>query len=179
MKRKLFSLGIIGTVSIIFFLGEVKGENLLVNPSFEDGVYSPDRTPPGWHTWGPDKFSQKWDNNVSYHGTKSVSLFDVKKWATWYSDPIPLDKTKSYIASAYVKVEDMEEALAQAEAAGLAMTMDGAGFGRDGDGHYAYLDTESQLGVTIELIQRPKGRMPPEHTKQLDGRRGAAQLGSN
>jgi hypothetical protein len=42
------------------------------------------------------------------------------------------------------------------------MTMDGAGFGRDGDGHYAYLDTEDQLGVTIELIERPQGRMPPE-----------------
>jgi methylmalonyl-CoA/ethylmalonyl-CoA epimerase len=42
------------------------------------------------------------------------------------------------------------------------MIMDGSGFGLDGDGHYAYLDTEAELGVTLELIQRPKGRMPPE-----------------
>jgi methylmalonyl-CoA/ethylmalonyl-CoA epimerase len=55
-----------------------------------------------------------------------------------------------------VLVDDMEEALAQAEAAGLKMTMDGAGFGRDGDGHYAYLDTEDKIGVTIELIERPQ-----------------------
>jgi methylmalonyl-CoA/ethylmalonyl-CoA epimerase len=57
---------------------------------------------------------------------------------------------------------DMDGALAQAGAAGLAMTMDGAGFGKGGDGHYAYLDTDALLGTTIELIQRPKERMEPE-----------------
>lgn len=57
---------------------------------------------------------------------------------------------------------DMAASLAEAKKAGLAMTMDGSGFGRDGDGHYAYLDTEDALGTTIELIQRPKGRVPPE-----------------
>jgi methylmalonyl-CoA/ethylmalonyl-CoA epimerase len=61
-----------------------------------------------------------------------------------------------------VLVDDMNQALAQAEAAGLTMTMDGAGFGRDGDGHYAYLDTEDKIGVTIELIERPQGRATPE-----------------
>ena len=61
-----------------------------------------------------------------------------------------------------VLVEDMEAALAEAEAAGVAMTMDGAGFGLDEDGHYAYLDTEDMLGVTLELIERPKGRVAPE-----------------
>ncbi len=61
-----------------------------------------------------------------------------------------------------VLVEDMATAIAQAEAAGLAMIQDGAGFGLDGDGHYAYLDTEAELGVTIELIQRPQRRVPPE-----------------
>jgi methylmalonyl-CoA epimerase len=61
-----------------------------------------------------------------------------------------------------VLVEDMEAALAEAEAAGIAMIMDGAGFGLDGDGHYAYLDTEDKIGVTIELIERPKGRVAPE-----------------
>ena len=58
--------------------------------------------------------------------------------------------------------DDMEGSLAQARAAGLAMTMDGAGYGKNGDGHYAYLDTEDALGTTIELIERPKGRVPTE-----------------
>ena len=59
-------------------------------------------------------------------------------------------------------VDDMPAALALARAAGYEMVMDGSGFGPDGDGHYAYLDTETRLGVTLELIQRPRRRRPPE-----------------
>jgi methylmalonyl-CoA/ethylmalonyl-CoA epimerase len=61
-----------------------------------------------------------------------------------------------------ILTDDMEPALRAAREAGLPMTMDGAGFGLDGDGHYAYLDTEEALSTTIELIQRPKGRLAPE-----------------
>lgn len=61
-----------------------------------------------------------------------------------------------------VLTEDMEKSLADAEAAGLKMTMDGSGFGLDGDGHYAYLDTEGLVGITFELIERPKRRQEPE-----------------
>jgi len=59
-------------------------------------------------------------------------------------------------------VENMRDAIAKAETAGLSMTQDGSGFGADNDGHYAYLDTESLIGTTIELIERPKGRLEPE-----------------
>jgi 4-hydroxyphenylpyruvate dioxygenase-like putative hemolysin len=61
-----------------------------------------------------------------------------------------------------VLVDDMQSAIAQAEAAGFSMVQDGAGFGPDGDGHYAYLNTEDVIGTTIELIERPKGRKQPE-----------------
>lgn len=61
-----------------------------------------------------------------------------------------------------VLTENMQESLERAEAAGLAMTQDGAGFGPDDDGHYAYLDTEDLISTTIELIERPKRRNPPE-----------------
>jgi methylmalonyl-CoA/ethylmalonyl-CoA epimerase len=61
-----------------------------------------------------------------------------------------------------VLVDDMQAAVREAEAAGYRVTMEGAGFGPDDDGHYAYLDTEAGLGTTIELIQRPKRRAPPE-----------------
>lgn len=63
-----------------------------------------------------------------------------------------------------ILVEDMSEALRAAESSGIKMTQDGSGFGLDGDGHYAYLDTESLIGTTVELIERPKGRMKPEKT---------------
>ena len=61
-----------------------------------------------------------------------------------------------------ILVDDMKAALAHAEAAGLVMIMDGAGFGLDGDGHYAYLDTEALFGTTLELIERPQRRVAPE-----------------
>jgi catechol 2,3-dioxygenase-like lactoylglutathione lyase family enzyme len=61
-----------------------------------------------------------------------------------------------------VLVDDMASAIQEARLAGYRVTMDGAGFGADGDGHYAYLDTEDDLGTTIELIQRPTRRSPPE-----------------
>ncbi len=66
-------------------------------------------------------------------------------------------------------VTDMKQSLAKAAGAGLAMTMDGSGFGRDGDGHYAYLDTEDRLSTTLELIQRPAGRVPPEKVYPPEG----------
>jgi hypothetical protein len=69
-------------------------------------------------------------------------------------------------------VDDMAAALAEARAAGIEMTMDGSGFGLDGDGHYAYLETESDLGVTLELICRPKGRVTPERVYPPEGESG-------
>jgi methylmalonyl-CoA/ethylmalonyl-CoA epimerase len=61
-------------------------------------------------------------------------------------------------------VNDMEKALATAKDNGIEMIMDGAGFGLAGDGHFAYLDTEDSLGVTLELIQRPRERVKPDKT---------------
>jgi hypothetical protein len=68
-----------------------------------------------------------------------------------------------------VLVDSMATALNQAAQAGLEMTQDGAGFGPDNDGHYAYLDTEELLGTTIELIERPQRRNPPERIYPPDG----------
>ena len=66
-------------------------------------------------------------------------------------------------------VEDMATTLEQIDLAGLNMIQDGSGFGLDGDGHYAYLETEKLLGVTLELIQRPKARVQPEKIYPPDG----------
>lgn len=97
---------------------------------------------------------------LSYLGPMRIELIEMLEGDTIYADFV---KEHGYGVHHFgVLVEDIENAIAQAEAAGLTMTMDGAGFGRDGDGHYAYLDTENRIGVAIELIERPKGRMPPE-----------------
>jgi catechol 2,3-dioxygenase-like lactoylglutathione lyase family enzyme len=61
-----------------------------------------------------------------------------------------------------VLTDSMRRSLDDAQRAGLRMTQDGAGFGPDDDGHFAYLDTEDLIGTTIELIERPKRRAVPE-----------------
>ena len=97
---------------------------------------------------------------LSYLGPMRIELIEMVEGDTVYADFV---KEHGYGVHHFgVLVEDMATAIAEAEAAGLVMTQDGAGFGRDGDGHYAYLNTEGKIGVTIELIERPAGRMPPE-----------------
>ena len=59
-------------------------------------------------------------------------------------------------------VDDMKRAVEEAGEAGFSVIMDGSGFGADGDGHYAYLDTDEAFGTTLELIQRPARKLPPE-----------------
>ena len=97
---------------------------------------------------------------LSYFGPMRVELIEAQEGDTVYADFI---KEHGYgLHHLGLLVEDMEAALAQAEAAGFKMIMDGSGFGPDGDGHYAYLDTEERLGAVLELIERPKRRFPPE-----------------
>ncbi|MDK2979893.1 MAG: methylmalonyl-CoA/ethylmalonyl-CoA epimerase [Chloroflexota bacterium] len=125
--------------------------------------------------WTSYTYGKPLVKEMSYHGKKSEHSFRVA--LSYFGDTRieliqPLEGEsiyKDFIAKhGYglqhlgVLVEDMHAALAQARAAGLEMIQDGSGFGLDGDGHYAYLDTEKLLGVTIELIERPKRRHEPE-----------------
>lgn len=97
---------------------------------------------------------------LSYFGPMRLELIQPLRGETVYADHIA---EHGYGLHHFgLLVEDMEVALAEAKAAGYEMTMDGSGFGLDGDGHYAYLDTEDRLGVTYELIERPKRRHKPE-----------------
>jgi catechol 2,3-dioxygenase-like lactoylglutathione lyase family enzyme len=97
---------------------------------------------------------------LSYIGPLRIELIEVKEGDSVYADFI---KEHGYGVHHFgLLVEDMQTALEQAHSAGFEMTMDGSGFGADGDGHYAYLDSEDKFGVTLEFIQRPKGRVAPE-----------------
>jgi catechol 2,3-dioxygenase-like lactoylglutathione lyase family enzyme len=97
---------------------------------------------------------------LSYFGDMRIELIQPLEGESIYKDFIA---EHGYgLQHLGVLVEDMQAALAQARAAGLEMIQDGSGFGLDGDGHYAYLDTQKTLGVTIELIERPKHRHQPE-----------------
>lgn len=97
---------------------------------------------------------------LSWIGPLRIELIEVLEGPTVYADFV---REHGYGVHHFgILVENMKEAIAQARQAGLTMTQDGAGFGKDGDGHYAYLNTEEIIGTTIELIERPKGRLEPE-----------------
>jgi methylmalonyl-CoA/ethylmalonyl-CoA epimerase len=97
---------------------------------------------------------------LSWFGPMRVELIELLEGPTVYADFVA--EHGFGIQHLGLLVEDMGAAIAQAEAAGIPMIMDGSGFGLEGDGHYAYLDTEGLIGVTLELIERPKGRLTPE-----------------
>jgi len=97
---------------------------------------------------------------LSYIGSMRIELIQPLEGESIYSDFI---KKQGYGVHHFgIVVEDMSEALRQASEAGYQVIMDGSGFGLEGDGHYAYLDTEVSLGVTLELISRPENRVEPE-----------------
>ncbi len=97
---------------------------------------------------------------LTYAGPTRLELIELQEGETVYADFV---REHGYgVHHLGLLVEDMQAALEQARAAGFNVIMEGAGFGPDGDGYYAYLDTESLLGVTLELIERPKRRHPPE-----------------
>lgn len=97
---------------------------------------------------------------LSYFGSMRIELIQHLEGDTVYADFI---KKHGYgIQHLGFLVEDMQDALDQARAAGIVVSMEGGGHGPDGDGYFAYLETEDMFGTTIELIQRPKRRQPPE-----------------
>lgn len=97
---------------------------------------------------------------LSYFGPTRIELIQHLRGDSVYADFIA---EHGYgVHHLGLVVEDIHGALEQAAAGGFRVIMDGYGFGLDGDGGYAYLDTEERLGMTLELIQRPRRRHPPE-----------------
>ena len=125
-----------------------------------------------WHfyTYGPDLLQQQSYQGrpaaytiriaLTWTGPSRVELIEIVGGDSVYADFVA---EHGYgVQHLGVLVDDMAEAIAQAQAAGIKMIQDGSGFGADGDGHFAYLDTQERFGVTIELIRRPRERLQPE-----------------
>jgi catechol 2,3-dioxygenase-like lactoylglutathione lyase family enzyme len=107
---------------------------------------------------------------LSQIGPLRIELIEAREGDSIYADFI---KEHGYgVHHLGILVDDMKDALAQTNSAGLNMIQDGSGFGLDGDGYYAYLETEEALGVTLELIQRPKARVKPEKIYPPDSEQG-------
>ena len=59
-------------------------------------------------------------------------------------------------------VPKIDDAVAEATERGYTVLQSGRGYGRAGDGGYAFLDTQSELGTILELIEVPRERVAPE-----------------
>ncbi len=97
---------------------------------------------------------------LSYFGPMRIELIEPGEGESVYHDFV---KEHGYgVHHLGILTQDIEKSIDEARAAGIEMIMDGAGYGPDGDGHYAYLDTERDFGTTLELIDRPKRRFNPD-----------------
>lgn len=60
-------------------------------------------------------------------------------------------------------VDDIDAAIETMAGQGYALLQSGRGFGVDGDGAYAYFDTERDAGCIFEAIARPRQMPTPEY----------------
>ena len=60
-------------------------------------------------------------------------------------------------------VDDIDTEIARMAALGYPLLQSGRGFGVDGDGAYAYFDSEAGLGCIVEAIMRPRQMPEPEY----------------
>lgn len=66
-------------------------------------------------------------------------------------------------------VSNIDDAIAEMAAKGYALLQSGRGFGVDGDGAYAYFDTERDLGCIVEAIELPRAMPEPEQRFPAEG----------
>lgn len=80
---------------------------------------------------------------LGYFGSTRVELIQPLEGRTVYSDFI---ENHGYgLQHLGIYVQDMKSSLEIVKQQGISVLMEGGGFGLDGDGHYAYLDTEKLM----------------------------------
>jgi len=60
-----------------------------------------------------------------------------------------------------VRVSDLRAAVAEMEACGYVVIQAGYGTGTEGEGGFAYFETDEMLGTLIEFIELPRQRIAP------------------
>ena len=61
-------------------------------------------------------------------------------------------------------VEDIDAEISNMESKGFPLLQSGRGMGTEGDGAYAYFETERAAGCILEAIQMPREMPDPERT---------------
>ena len=139
-----------------------------------------------WHVlgvgpWRVYTFEQSMARETSYRGRPGnfkmrIAVAQMGPWTLELIQPLEgesiyrehLDRAGGGVQHMGIRVDNLEEAVRQAEAMGFQVIQSARGHGLHGDGGWAYLDTEKEFGVILELIEKPaerkpvEGRYPPE-----------------
>ena len=121
------------------------------------------------YTYGPELLRE-----MTYHGSPAEYSMRI---ALTGSDPVveliePLTGPSIYhdwldahgegLHHVAIEVPSISEGIATATRAGFEILQSGRGYGLDGDGGFAYLDTYEQVRIIVELLEFPKRRREPE-----------------
>ncbi|EPD57794.1 VOC family protein [Streptomyces sp. HGB0020] len=65
------------------------------------------------------------------------------------------------------RVPSAEKAIREVTASGVDLLQSGSGYGQDGDGGFAYFDTQETVGLIVEAIEVPGRRKPSESLPEV------------
>ncbi|MFH0846708.1 MAG: carbohydrate binding domain-containing protein [Chloroflexota bacterium] len=87
-------------------------ENLVKNPSFEDGLDTAAKSALGWEqVWDKQNWSARLDTEVKHEGNSSyrmeTSVTKPQSWGGLKSEDIPVEAGKAYLFSAWIKTQNM------------------------------------------------------------------------
>ena len=125
--------------------------------------------------WNVYTFTPEWIREMTFRGREqpySMKLALAQVGGMMYELIEPLDGPNSYQEFLDARgeglhhigffVEDLDAAIREMQGKGFALLQSGRGFGVDGDGGYAYFETDGALGCIVEAIQMPRAMPDPE-----------------
>jgi methylmalonyl-CoA/ethylmalonyl-CoA epimerase len=125
--------------------------------------------------WSVYTFTPDWSERMTFRGREqpySMKLALAQLGETMYELIEPLDGPNTYqefldthgegLHHLGFFVEDLDVAIREMQGMGFAILQSGRGIGVDGDGGYAYFETDGALGCIVEAIQRPRAMPDPE-----------------
>lgn len=121
--------------SIIYFLGfekvyaepnnYVEAENIILNGSFEQGIYSPTSSPIHWEwdAWQPSAIPT-WDDTQSHRGDKSVEIYASTPNDARWIQTVNVEPDKLYFLSGWIKTDNVGHT-SESEDAGANLSLFG------------------------------------------------------
>lgn len=122
-------------------------------------AYGPDTVPALTYRGEPGRYSVR----IALAGqSPQVELMEPLTGPSIYHEW--LESRREGLHHVAVMVASLHEAIGSMQAAGYDVLQSGSGYGLDGDGGFAYFDTEGDFDIIIEAIEVPSRRRPPDFT---------------